>query len=94
MFAAAATAAAAAAVVVVVVIVVVVVVVFVVVVFAVVVVVVVTLFTVSALRRELSPIRTLKWLGHNRLQITRKHTGRLSRATCRVPRDAKGQLSH
>ena len=34
-------------------------------------------FRISSLRRELSPKRTLKWPGPNRVQITRKHIGHL-----------------
>ena len=50
-------------------------------------------FTISSLRRKLSPTRTLKWPGRNRTQITCnmssayrvQHVERLSRATCRAP---------
>ena len=50
-------------------------------------------FTASTLRHDLSPTRTLKWPGRSRVQTTRKHIGRLSRATCHVPRGRKGQLA-
>ena len=43
-------------------------------------------FSISSLRREPSPTRTLKWPG--------QHTQRLSRATRYVPRGTKGQLSY
>ena len=51
------------------------------------------IFTVSSLRRELSPTRSLvaraQWCA-NHVQ----HNERFSRAACRVPRDTKGQLCY
>ena len=51
-------------------------------------------FVTISLRRELSPTRTLKRPGHNRVQINVQYIGISSRATCRVPRGMKGQCSH
>ena len=45
--------------------------------------------TISSLRHELFPTRTLKWAGRNSVLI-----GGLPRATCRVPRGTKGQFSY
>ena len=50
-------------------------------------------FTISSLRSELSPTRTLKWPVRNRVQITHR-----ALITCKVPRyvsrGTKGQLSY
>ena len=43
--------------------------------------------TISSLRREPSPTRTLKWPGRNRVQIT-------CNMSCYVPHFTKGQLSY
>ena len=52
-------------------------------------------FTISSQRRELSPTRTLKWLGHNRVQITCNTSNAYHvRVSCYVPLGTKGQLSY
>ena len=52
-------------------------------------------FTISSERRELSPTRTLKWPGRNRVQIT-SNTSRAYhvQVSCYVPLGTKGQLSY
>ena len=52
-------------------------------------------FTISSQRRELSPIRTLKWPGCNRVQITCNTSNAYHvQVSCYVPLDTKGQLSY
>ena len=52
-------------------------------------------FTVSSLRREPSPTRTLKWPGRSRVQITSTHRALITcNMSCYVPRGTKGQLSY
>ena len=46
-------------------------------------------FTISSQRRELSPTRTLKWPGRNRVQITCNTSN-----AYHVPLGTKGQLSY
>ena len=45
-----------------------------------------SIFTISSLRRELSPTRTLKWPGRNRVQITcnTSNTSHVQPAVCHV----------
>ena len=50
--------------------------------------------TISLQRRELSPTRTLKWPGRNRVQITCSTLGAYHvQVSCYVPLGTKGQLS-
>ena len=52
-------------------------------------------FTVSSQHRELSPTRTLKWPGRNRVQITFNTWGAYHvQVSCYVPLGTKGQLSY
>ena len=51
------------------------------------------IFTISSPRCELSPARTLKWPGYNRVQIM-CNTLSAHHTQCRVPRGMKGQLSY
>ena len=52
-------------------------------------------FTISLQCRKVSPTRTLKWPGYNRVQVT-CNTSRVYhvQVSCYVPRGAKGQLSY
>ena len=51
-------------------------------------------FTISSQRRELSPTRTLKWPGRNRVQITCNTSSAYHvQVSCYVPLGTKGQLS-
>ena len=51
-------------------------------------------FTISSQRRELSPTRTLKWPGRNRVQITcNTSSADHVQVSCYVPLGTKGQLS-
>ena len=52
-------------------------------------------FTISSQRRELSPTRTLKWPGRNRVQITCNTSSAYHvQVSCYVPLGTKGQLSY
>ena len=52
-------------------------------------------FTISSQRRELSPTRTLKWPGRNRVQITCNTSSAYRvQVSCFVPLGTKGQLSY
>ena len=52
-------------------------------------------FTIFSERRELSPIRTLKWPGRNRVQITCNTSSAYHvQVSCYVPLGTKGQLSY
>ena len=51
--------------------------------------------TISSQRRELCPIRTLKWPGRNRVQITCNTSSAYHvQVSCYVPLCTKGQLSY
>ena len=51
-------------------------------------------FTISSQHRELSPTRTLKWPGRNRVQITCNTSSAYHmQVSCYVPPGTKGQLS-
>ena len=53
------------------------------------------LFTISSQRRNLSPTRTLKWPGRNRVQITCNTLSAYHvQVSCYVPLGTKGQLSY
>ena len=52
-------------------------------------------FTISSQRRELSPTRTVKWSGRNRVQITCNTSSTYHvQVSCYVPLGTKGQLSY
>ena len=52
-------------------------------------------FTVSSQRCELSPARTLKWPGRNRVQIMcNTSSGYHMQVSCYVPLGMRGQLSY
>ena len=52
-------------------------------------------FTISSRRRELSPTRTLKWPGRNRVQITCNTSSVYHvRVSYNVPLGTKGQFSY
>ena len=52
-------------------------------------------FTMSSQHRELSPTRTLKRSGHNRVQITCNTSSAYHvQVSCHVPLSTKGQLSY
>ena len=52
-------------------------------------------FTISSRRRELSPTRTLKWPGRNRVQITCNTSSAYHvQVSCYVPLGTKEQLSY
>ena len=52
-------------------------------------------FTISSQSRELSPTRTLKWPGRNRVQITCNTSSAYHvQVSCYVPLGTKGQLSY
>ena len=52
-------------------------------------------FTISSQRRELSPTRTLKWPGRNRVQITCNTSSAYHvQVSCYAPLGTKGQLSY
>ena len=52
-------------------------------------------FTISSQRRELSPTRTVKWPGRNRVQITcDTSSAHHVQVSCYVPLVTKGQLSY
>ena len=52
-------------------------------------------FTTSSQRRDLSPTRTLKWPGRNRVQITCNTSNAYHvQVSCYLPLGTKGQLSY
>ena len=52
-------------------------------------------FTISSQRRELSPTRTLKWPGCNRVQITcNTSSAHHMQVSCYVPLGTNGELSY
>ena len=52
-------------------------------------------FNFSSLRRKLSPTRTLKWPGRNRVQIMCNTSSAYhANMSCYVPHGTKGQLSY